>query len=57
MLKKVDDQLGVLYHVLSSEWTVDDLSRAITQKTPNVSMLVVDGIKADSQVRVYENVH
>lgn len=48
ILQKVDHQFGFQFHVLVKEWTVEALSEAITQKSPNVSMIVVDGVQHNS---------
>ncbi len=48
VVSKVKEQLGVQYHCELSEWTAEDLSSAITQISPKVSMIVVDGIRAET---------
>jgi hypothetical protein len=48
VVRKVKEQLGVQYHCELSEWTAVALSSAITQISPEVSMVVVDGIRAET---------
>ena len=48
ILQRVGNQCGVQCHLHTEEWTVEALSDAIIEKSPQVSMIVVDGIKQAS---------
>jgi hypothetical protein len=44
ILQKVENQLGVQCYLHTNKLKVEELPDAITQKSPNLSMIVVDGI-------------
>lgn len=48
ILQQVNGQFGFQFHLLAKDWAVEALSDAITQKSPNMSMIVMDGVQQNS---------